>query len=120
MLMVEMEPDSQRDRFSEPQQLVSGPAAAIGLRLHEEATHADDAHASAPARPATLDNASQSAFNSDYPTARRIMKGIVDWMKRHQTEIAGLDPNRPVLPQLDRLTDDQLRAIMRGMDPMSK
>lgn len=42
LLMVEMEPDSQRDRFSEPQQLVSGPAAAIGLRLHEEATHADD------------------------------------------------------------------------------
>jgi hypothetical protein len=50
----------------------------------------------------------------------RIMKGVVEWMAEHQAEIAGLDSKRPLLPQLDRLTDDQLRAVMRGMDPMAK
>ena len=50
----------------------------------------------------------------------RIMKGAVEWMKSHQVEIAGLDAKRPLLPQLDRLTDDQLRALARSMDPMAK
>jgi hypothetical protein len=49
----------------------------------------------------------------------RIMKGIVEWMKAHQAEIAGLDPRRPLLPQLDRLTDAQLITIARGMDPLA-
>jgi len=43
LLMVEMEPDSQRDRFLRPQLIESGPAAAIGARLHEEVSHADEA-----------------------------------------------------------------------------
>jgi len=30
------------------------------------------------------------------------------------------DPKRPHLPQLDRLTDDQVRAIMRAMDSMAE
>jgi len=47
------------------------------------------------------------------------MKGAVEWMKSHQAEIAGLDVKRPFLPQLDRLTDDQLRALARSMDPMA-
>jgi hypothetical protein len=34
-------------------------------------------------------------------------------MKAH----AKLDPNRPVLPQLDTLTDEQLREAARSMDP---
>jgi hypothetical protein len=50
----------------------------------------------------------------------RIMKGAVEWMKSHQVEIAGLDAKRPLLPQLDRLTDEQLRALARSMDPMAK
>ena len=48
----------------------------------------------------------------------RIMKGAVAWMKSHQTEIAGLNPERPLLPQLDKLSDEQFRAVARSMDPM--
>jgi len=42
LLMVKMEPEPQRDRFLEPQLFDSGPATAIGVKLHQEATHADD------------------------------------------------------------------------------
>jgi hypothetical protein len=38
----------------------------------------------------------------------------------HRAEIAGLDATRPLLPQLDKLTDEQLRAAARSMDPYAK
>lgn len=47
----------------------------------------------------------------------RIMKLLADWMKVHSAEIAALDESRPLLPQFDRLTDDQMRAAFRAMDP---
>ncbi|HVR41627.1 MAG TPA: hypothetical protein VMU84_21200 [Thermoanaerobaculia bacterium] len=43
----------------------------------------------------------------------RIMKGLVAWMKTH----ANVDQTRPLLPQLDKLTDDELREAARSMDP---
>jgi hypothetical protein len=51
---------------------------------------------------------------------RRVYKGLDDWMRQHAGEIAGLDRTAPILPQLDKLTDDQLRAAMRSMDPHAK
>ena len=33
-------------------------------------------------------------------------------------EIAGLDPRRPLLPQFDLLTDEQIRTAFRSMDPL--
>ncbi|MCU1348568.1 MAG: hypothetical protein JWO56_1598 [Acidobacteria bacterium] len=50
----------------------------------------------------------------------KIMKGLVAWMDAHRASIVGLDPARPLLPQLDKLTDDQLREAARGMDPYAK
>lgn len=47
-----------------------------------------------------------------------IMQGLVAWMDEHRDEIAGLDPQRPLLPQFDRLTDEQIRAAFRSMDPV--
>ena len=49
----------------------------------------------------------------------RIMKGIVRWMREHTGEIDDLDPGRPLLPQLDQLTDEQLREAFRSMDPLA-
>ncbi len=51
---------------------------------------------------------------------RRIMEGLLRWMRAHVEEIQGLDVTRPLLPQLDRLTNDQLRAAMRSMDPLAR
>ncbi len=47
----------------------------------------------------------------------RIVRGLIAWMTAHQSQIAGLDPARPLLPQFDRLTNDQMRDAMRSMDP---
>jgi len=49
----------------------------------------------------------------------RLMKGLVAWMEAHRASIAGLDAGAPLLPQLDRLTDEQLRAAARSLDPMA-
>jgi hypothetical protein len=47
----------------------------------------------------------------------RIMEGLAAWMRVHAQEIAGLDHSRPSLPQFDCLTDEQMRAAFRSMDP---
>ena len=50
----------------------------------------------------------------------RIMKGIVAWIENHADAITHIDSSRPLLPQLDRLEPDQIRAIFRSMDPLAQ
>ncbi len=49
----------------------------------------------------------------------RLIKGLVHWADQHQTEIAGFDTSRPTQPQLDKLSNAQLRQAVRSMDPMA-
>lgn len=49
----------------------------------------------------------------------RVMKGLVSWLASHSADIPGLDVSHPLLPQLDKLTDDQLKAVMASMDPLA-
>ena len=48
---------------------------------------------------------------------KRVVRGLVAWMKAHQDQIAGLDPARPLMPQFDKLTSEQMRDAVRSMDP---
>jgi hypothetical protein len=48
-----------------------------------------------------------------------IVQGLVAWLDAHADEVNGLDPARPLLPQLDLLSDEQLRAAARSMDPLA-
>jgi len=50
----------------------------------------------------------------------RIMKGIVRWMDKNQESIEGLNSNLPLLPQMDLLSDEQLRATFRSMDYLAR
>ncbi|MEP5611805.1 MAG: hypothetical protein ABJP45_06120 [Cyclobacteriaceae bacterium] len=50
---------------------------------------------------------------------QRVLKGIVGWMDQHKSEIQGFDSSRPTLPQLDKLSDDQLRSAVNSIDPMA-
>jgi hypothetical protein len=50
----------------------------------------------------------------------KIMKGLIAWMEEHRAEIKGFDPGRPLLPQFDRLTDEQMRVAIRSMDPLAE
>jgi hypothetical protein len=40
------------------------------------------------------------------------------WMEAHRDQILGYDPTVPVLEQLDKLSDGQIRDIARGVDPL--
>jgi len=46
--------------------------------------------------------------------SERIMKGLVVWLTMHHAEIQGLDETRPLLPQFDILTDEQMREAFRS------
>jgi len=48
-----------------------------------------------------------------------IMKGLAAWMNAHASEIRGLDRSRPLLPQFDLLTDQQIRSAFRTLDPLA-
>ncbi|HEU0097226.1 MAG TPA: hypothetical protein VFQ67_00495 [Allosphingosinicella sp.] len=50
----------------------------------------------------------------------RLLGAYAEWMRGHSAEIAGYDPRRPALAQLDRLSDAQLRLVARGLDPVAK
>lgn len=61
------------------------------------------------------------SLGDDTPHGRANLKfarGAVAWMKAHEAEIEGFDPSRPHLPQLDLLTDVQIVAVARSMDPL--
>ena len=51
---------------------------------------------------------------------RRIIRGLVDWMGTHMEEIKDLDNSRPLLPQLDLLTNNQIVRAVRNLDPLYK
>ncbi len=49
----------------------------------------------------------------------RIKKALLRWMESHSAEIEGLDRSRPLLPQLDLLTSEQIIRTCREADPMA-
>jgi hypothetical protein len=49
-----------------------------------------------------------------------VVEGLLRWMTGHSRGIAGLDASAPLLPQLPLLTDDQLRAAFRSLDPLAR
>lgn len=50
----------------------------------------------------------------------RVVQGLVEWMESNTAKISGFDTSRPALPQIDKLTDKQLKTAIRQMDPMAK
>lgn len=50
---------------------------------------------------------------------KRALEGVVGWMRTHAAEVAGLDAAKPLLPQLDKMTDSQLRDAFRSIDPLA-
>lgn len=51
---------------------------------------------------------------------RRILQGYRARMRRHRDEIAGFDRGAPALSQLHLLSDDQIRAVARSLDPWAQ
>jgi len=49
---------------------------------------------------------------------KRIVKGLVDWMEIHKNSIKGFDIDRPLLPQMDLLTNNQIIQAIQSFDPL--
>jgi hypothetical protein len=49
----------------------------------------------------------------------RALRGLYAWMQAHAGEIRGLDPSLPLLPQATKLSDEQIRAAFRSLDPLA-
>ncbi len=67
-----------------------------------------------------LFNIQSSEIGSQTPHGQantRVFEGYLHWMDAHRGEIAGFDPRVPTLEQLDKLTDAQIRAVARTLDP---
>jgi hypothetical protein len=50
---------------------------------------------------------------------KRLLGELAAWIEANRELVAGYDPKLPALVQIDRLTDDQLRGIARGLDPIA-
>jgi len=49
----------------------------------------------------------------------RLARGLIGWMQVHRTEIHDLKAGN-LMTQIDVLTDDQIRAAARSLDPFSQ
>jgi hypothetical protein len=49
----------------------------------------------------------------------KILAAFGEWTRAHGAQVKGFDPALPPLVQLDKLSDDQIRAIARGLDPLA-
>lgn len=59
-------------------------------------------------------------IGSDAPHGKantRIMQAYGAWLAAHAAEVPGYDATRPALAQLDSLSDEQIRAVARPLDP---
>jgi hypothetical protein len=50
----------------------------------------------------------------------KLAQGLVAWMRANRPSIAGLDPARALLPQIDRLSDEQIRTAVRSLDLLAR
>jgi hypothetical protein len=51
---------------------------------------------------------------------RRVANDLAQWMRAHAGEIKDADKSKPLMLQLDKLNDDQIRAAARAADPLAK
>ncbi len=49
----------------------------------------------------------------------RVIKGLVNWMEKNKGNLPLIDGNRPMLPQMDKLTEYQLKEAMKSLDPLA-
>ena len=50
----------------------------------------------------------------------KILTAYGKWIDTNRSSVAGFDPSAPTLTQIDRLTDDQIRAVARSLDPIAR
>ena len=101
--------------------LVSGDTAAGKAELEYRAKLSELALADYPRLALiNVDGATIGGDNEHGRANRRIMAEYGAWISAHRKEVEGYDAALPPLVQLDRLTDDQIRAVARTRDPFAR
>jgi hypothetical protein len=67
-----------------------------------------------------IDAATIGSANEHGRANARIMAEYGRWIRVHAAEVRGYDRRSAPLGQLDRLTDDQIRAVARALDPFAR
>ncbi|HEY0114978.1 MAG TPA: hypothetical protein VGB54_04595 [Allosphingosinicella sp.] len=49
----------------------------------------------------------------------QVVRGYASWIAANRSQVAGFDASLPPAVQMDRLSDDQMRAIARSLDPIA-
>jgi len=108
-------------RHALDKKLVRGLARLNDSNLEYRAKLSELALADYPRLALVNINAAEIGSGSAHGKAdERILEAYAEWMSGHTAEIAGYDPRRPALAQLDKLSDAQLRAVARGLDPIAR
>jgi len=108
-------------RHALDRKLVTGLARLIDTNLEYRAKLSELALADYP-RLALL-NINSETIGGDTPHGKanaKVMAAYGAWIHANRANVAGFDPNLPALAQADRLSDDQLRAVARALDPIAK
>jgi hypothetical protein len=48
----------------------------------------------------------------------RVLRGFGAWIEANRARVRGFDPAAPLIAQIDRLSDGQIRAVARSLDPI--
>nr|MBC8384845.1 hypothetical protein [Candidatus Cloacimonadota bacterium] len=48
---------------------------------------------------------------------KKLLGLILKWMEQNKEKINGFDKTRPTLPQIDLLTNNQLKEIIESLEP---
>ena len=49
----------------------------------------------------------------------KVIEGLVNWMEKNKENLSMIDANRPMLPQIDKLSDVQMKKAVKSLDPMA-
>jgi hypothetical protein len=100
---------------------VTGLARLIDGNLEYRAKLSELALAEYPRLALYQINSAAIGAGTDHQKAKaRILQAYRSWIEEHPAQVAGYDPALPALVQLDKLSDPQIRAVARALDPIAQ
>jgi hypothetical protein len=68
----------------------------------------------------SINDSTIGSGNAHGKANEKVLRAYVEWMRTNSGRIDGFDPALPLLVQVDRLTDEQIRAVARSYDPIAR
>jgi hypothetical protein len=108
-------------RHALDQKLVTGLARLRDSNLEYRAKLSELALADYPRLALlSINDSTIGSGNAHGEANEKVLRAYVEWIRKNTARISGYDPALPPLVQLDRLSDGQIRAVARSLDPIAK